>query len=129
MSRIIHADNHDFEFVETFRYRRRLCVIVKVVNVDARIAPNGFVHNGYVSATLKNRGKHFGFFVNRIRTEELTWGGELNHLPKSGIPRGIWFLGFDTLHIHNSEHPSTQSYSHVKRQTKKLADEMIRKRI
>jgi hypothetical protein len=129
MGRIRKCSDTDFEFVETFRYRRRLCVIVKVVNVHTRIAPKGFVHNGYVSATLKNRGKHFGFFSNRIRTEELTYSGQLHHLPKSDIPMSIWFLGFDTLHIHNSEHPSSQSYSHVKRQTKKLADEMIRKRI
>jgi hypothetical protein len=118
----------DFEFVEQFEYRRRLCVIVKVINVPVSAAPNGFCHNGYVSVIPRNRRRDYGNF-SRIHTVELTYAGNLHFFKKSNIPKSQWFLGFDTLHYWNGEHPSSQSYAHVKRQIKKLADEMIRKRI
>jgi hypothetical protein len=120
----------DFEWVESFTYRRRLCVIVRVVNVDAHIAPDGVCHNGYVSVIPRNRNKkHFNRFDDRIKTVELTYSGNLRFFHMSCIPKSQWFFGFDTLHFWNSEQPTSQPYRSVKRQTLKLADEMIRKRI
>jgi hypothetical protein len=119
----------DFEFVEQFKYRRRLCVIVKVLNVLSQAAPTGFCHNGYVAVIPRNVRKGYESFGHRIHTEELTYAGKLGFFHKGNIPKNQWFLGFDTLHYWNGEHPRTQTYAHVKRQIMKLADEMIRKRI
>jgi len=120
------------EIAEKFIYRRRTCVIVKLVNVPLRVAPNGVCYNGYVSVIPRSRRDYLAklwAFTDRIKTVELTYFGVLGHLPNSDIPKSLWFLGFDTTHIWNSEHPITQTLGHVKRQTMKLADEMIRKRI
>lgn len=118
-----------YEIAEKFTYRRRTCVIVKVVNVPLRVAPEGVCYNGYVSVIPRNRRNSSLVFDDRIKTVELTYFGGLGHLPKSDIPKRLWFLGFDTTHIWNTEQPLTQTLGYVKRQTKKLADEMIRKRV
>jgi len=122
-------DDMKFEVAEIFRYRKRNCVIVKAINVHARIAPSGSYHNGYVSVIRKNNGSTYSHFSHRINAAEIAYSGFLRNLPFFILNQSIWFFGFDTAHFWNGEHPSSQTFKSVKRKTMELADEMIKKRI
>jgi hypothetical protein len=116
-----------FQIKEVFSYRRRTLVIVEILNVPTVCAPSGSCHNGYVSVARRNKGVGYEL-VSRIKSVELTYTGMLNHFKDKRIPNA-WFLGFDTLHYWNGEHPASQTFGAVHKKTIELADEMIRKRI
>ena len=101
--------------MEIFVHKGRICV---VVNMD-----NSY-HNGYIQVLPKNQGKDYERFVKKIKTDELTYSGDLH-----GLFNGIWFFGFDSAHSWNDMHPETKSFESVKERTIKLCEEMVRKKI
>lgn len=117
-----------FQVMEVFNYRRRTLTIVKILGIPRLCAPKGSYHNGYVSVAPRHKGMPYDDVISRVHSVELTYTGTLSHLRDRRIPNA-WFLGFDTLHYWNSEHPKSQTFGVVHKKTIELADEMIRKGI
>ena len=114
----------DFEVVDVFKHKTRLCVVVQM-----HMMSMADFCTGYVQTLKKNYGRSYNDFISEIDADELTYGGELSHLKDERIPNGLWFFGFDSAHIWNDENPETKTYASVKERTIKMADEMIKKRI
>jgi len=104
--------------MEIFKHKGRICVVMEYVSFG------GSYCNGYVQTLAKNYGKDYNKFVSRIETDELTYAGNLG-----GLFDGIWFFGFDSAHLWNDEVPESKTFESVKERTKKLAEEMVAKRI
>lgn len=127
--------------VNVFDYKERICVVIKMTSLSG-LAPHGY-HNGYVSVKEENKEKDYNEFVSNIETDEFTFSGTLKHLNGAmnrqhgtqeelndeRLSQDTWFLGFDSLHLWNSENPQSQTYESVKERTIALADEMIEKGI
>ena len=117
---------------EVFKHRGRTCVILELgfetqASLSIRLggfgAPSSF-HNGYVSVAPRHKGIDYDKFINKIDVEELTFSDNLEY---EGIDKELWFLGFDTVHAYNIK--ATQTFEYAKKQTIKLADEMVDKGI
>ena len=106
--------------IEIFKHKGRICVVLQMKGFG-RISD---YCNGYVETDPKNYGKSEDLFIDKIKTEELTYSGDLN-----GLFDGIWFLGFDSAHHRNEINPETKTFTFVKNKTKKLCEEMIKKGI
>jgi hypothetical protein len=109
--------------VEIWKERNRICVVFQfhpLQNVPT-IEPYPYC-TGYVSTLKKNYGKSCIEFEEKIISEELTFAGNLCLFSDE-----IWFLGFDSAHAFDSE--KTRSPEAVRKRTKRLAHEMIEKKI
>jgi hypothetical protein len=118
--------------MEIFVHKGRICVVVKMKGIEnsARefwegkpISDSDYC-NGYVQTLPKNQGKDYESFVSMIKTDELTYAGDLN-----GLFKGLWFFGFDSAHVWNDNHPESKTFESVKKRTIKLCEEMVRKKI
>ena len=114
----------DFEVADVFKIKRRVCVVVKM-----NLYGFGEYHNGYVSVSKKHQEAGYDDFISKIETDELTFGGDLNHLEDERIPKDISFFGFDSAHAWNQENPESATFQSVRERTIKLAQEMMAKRI
>ena len=117
--------------IEVFKHKGRICVVIQMQGIvnPARTFWEGSSSaadycNGYVETLPKNYGEDYEKFEKKIRTDMLTYSGDLN-----GLFDGIWFFGFDSAHAWNDENPETKTFEYVKEKTKKLCEEMVRKRI
>jgi hypothetical protein len=70
-------------------------------------------HNGYVEC---EQGTEFDNMCVYICGEEITFHGEL-----SGLPDGKYYIGFDTCHYYNDQHPETKTAEHVKARCQEIA--------
>jgi len=101
----------EWKLVETFKLKGHTCVIVKYV------LESGFVfHNGYVSVNKD-------IDTDKIQSVEITYTGTLERL---GFPPDMNFIGFDTAHLYNFEHPKSRTARAVKRSIKELVKEIER---
>jgi len=99
----------EWKLVETFKLKGHTCVIVKCV------LESGFVfHNGYVSVNKD-------IDTDKIQSVEITYTGTLERL---GFPPDMNFIGFDTAHLYNFEHPKSRTARAVKRSIKELVKEI-----
>lgn len=108
-----------FEIVSVENYKGRICVVVCC-------SPGGY-HNGYVSTLSKV--SYSDKNMNDIETDELTFDGDLDSYEDNRIPKGTWFVGFDTAHARNDRRPETKTYLWTHHTTLKLANELIAKGI
>ena len=109
--------SREFELVKQFEHAGRKCAVVKVDFSWSSLQPNGPSHNGYVEVfnnELKNNYNDY-----EISGQELTFNGSLANFGINGR-----FVGFDTLHYYNTEHPHTQTLEHVECETRKIAEEL-----
>jgi hypothetical protein len=125
-----------FEVKEVFTHKKRLCVVLLMRWQEnwARTLWDGAIGgqdycNGYVQVLEKNKGKHYDDFADKIKTDELTFSGDLDNIEQQQVPKGTWFLGFDSAHAWNDMQPESKTFESVKQRTMKLADEMVRRRI
>jgi len=116
---------------EIFIRKGRLCVIIEMVWEcnPARTFMEGAMssrnyHNGYVQTLNKNKNKGYDRFIDKIKTDELTFSGEL-----IGFSKDISFFGFDSAHVWNDHVPKSKTFEEVKKRTIKMCDEMVRKGI
>lgn len=116
-----------------FNHRGRTCVVIELgfelpPGMNKMVSLPESFHNGYVSVDPSHEGKSYNDFCDRIDTEELTFGGKFEgRMQDEKIPSDVTFFGFDTTHCHNT--PATQSFEYARKQTIKLADEMIKEGI
>jgi hypothetical protein len=118
--------------MEIFKHKGRICVVIRmkgIENISREFWEGGVISdsdycNGYVQTLDKNYGKDYEEFENKIKTDMLTYSGDL-----SGFFDGIWFLGFDSAHVWNEKNPKTKTFEYVKEKTKKLCEEMVKKGI
>jgi len=103
--------------IEIFRHKKRICVVRELTRCD-----DSTYCCGYVETLPRNKGKSYTQFVDKIETDELTYSGNL-----FGLFDGVWFFGFDSAHVWNDE--KSRSFKSVKKRTKKLCEEMVKKRI
>lgn len=118
-----------YEVTDVFKHKGKICVVIKAV----RGFTIGTYHNGYVAVQQINIEKSYTEFME-IDTVQLTFSGTLDHfkdrmndISKFVLPKGIWFLGFDTVHAWNDEEPESKTRESVIEITKKLADEMLKR--
>ena len=130
-------ENRKFEVVNVFKYRGRVCIIVKV-HWDIF----GYqMYNGYVSLRKHrfwNRGKYEKSYTKYmgLAPDELSYEGYFEkewraHDSKNvwldHIPDDLYFFGFDTGHAwNNAENASQEAVLH---KTLILADRMIKRRV
>jgi hypothetical protein len=105
---------------EIFMHKNRLCMVMEMRWESISI---GTYCNGYVQMLPSSKDLLYGKLTDRIKSGEITFGGTFPWLPN------IKFLGFDTAHIWNDEHPETKTFENVKERTILLCGEMVRKRI
>jgi len=103
--------NVNFKLVETFEHVGRKCAIV-----ESNIF-NGTSYNGYVQ--IVGRLIEIMYFDSNVTEAELTFQGNLSMFGLEGV-----YVGFDTCHSYNLEHPHTRTLAFVREQVKKLAEEL-----
>lgn len=126
-----------FSFKRKFTYRGVKCVIVEVrpLTPEARkklqsklerepILPE-ITHNGYIEVKQPYKSEYSHYNEKYQLPEELTFSGTLPY-KQAGKS---FYLGFDTLHLHDMENPETTTYEAVKERTRKLADALIKNKI
>ena len=130
-------EDSKFDVVSIFRYRGRICVIVRV---NFMTKYDGYPsYNGYVSFK-KRRRWHLGQYeksyerFSGLAHDGLTYDGYLGRQYKGrtgdlnlDIPEDRYFFGFDTLHSWNNA--ENASFDAVREKTIELADNMIKRRI
>jgi len=117
-----------------FTYRQRLCVVVEI---NSKVLSEGFTglpidesyHNGYATVQQSSRVLTQNDLCRMIVTDEITFFGKLSHIENPKIPKDEVFVGFDTAHAWNDQKPESKTFKAVFEKTKKLVDEMIKRRI
>ena len=118
--------------IEIFKHKKRICVVLQLSFfentlrefLEGPILSKEDYCTGYVEVLHKNYGKSYMDFLDKIKTEELTYSGDLG-----GLFDGVWFFGFDTAHSYNDMYPETKTFEYVKKRTIELCEEMIKKKI
>lgn len=105
-----------FALVEEFTFNRRKCVIVKVEGADNTTSG----HNGYVEVKNK-KVQGYNTIAPWVEADELTFYGSLEHF---GLPKDMFFVGFDSLHVWNDHKPESKTLDAVKKRTIALAKEL-----
>lgn len=99
--------------MKEFIYKNRRCVIIYLDMVCAFKR----YHNGYIEI------KWYEKYID-IGVEEITYKGNLKFASGLDVSNGKSYIGFDTMHLYNTENPGTQSVKHVSKICKKIIDEL-----
>lgn len=129
-------DGEQFRVVEIFEHRGRTCVIVKVdhtIGLSEKFKQsiktfNSMYpfYNGYVEVLSTSRRKNLEKMIGNIESEELTYKGKLDQYDESRL-KGKIFVGFDTAHWYDMEHPERKTLEVVKQRTIDFCDEIVEK--
>lgn len=111
------------EEIWIFKHKGRICAITKNIWPSERL---GTTHNGYVMVHPRNRDLPIEG-VDELETVAITWAGQFPgiHFDLREITPEDRFVGFDTAHAWNYDHPETQTFEAVKQKTIELVEEMI----
>lgn len=117
---VIEDEERKIEIVQDFKHKGVRCLVLcfkwkhEVRSVADSLKD---YHNGYVQTK-----ERIDYHDVEGTTEELTFSGNLDKV------KG-WFLGFDSLHGWNDQHPESKTEVAVMEATRELADELILKNL
>ena len=109
------------KIVKMINYKERRCVIILL---DRSPYQKPF-HNGYVELKNSEVKKHYDDY--NIECEELTYQGNLDFGKELNAADGKTYIGFDTVHGWNDNHPESKSIESVEKVCKKIVDELTKR--
>ncbi len=125
------------KIVKDFKYKGRRCVVIEIDRGGEPNLAREFLEgnigqafkpycNGYIE--LKKDEIKEDYDNYNIKSDEITYQGELKFAGELDCSDGKTYLGFDSAHFWNWEKPESTKAEYVAKTCKKIVDELIKKR-
>ena len=132
------------KLIKDFRYKNRRCIVIKMELIkpslmdgmgglsNSKLPKNFFVayHNGYVELKDDELKNDCGDYD--IDSDEITYYGDLTNFQAlhnlKDLPDGKFYVGFDSAHSWNHEHPESKTAEYVVNTCKKIVEELNNKK-
>ncbi len=102
------------KFKRDFVYKGRRCIVIEMKQL-------GNYCNGYIELKPYEISKNYDDY--KIKADEMTYLGDLRNVEGLDI-KGINFIGFDSIHYWNDQHPESKTANYVANTCKDVVKEM-----